>query len=378
MVRRLKRAFTNVGTIIDIVQKTARGIDYRTLNTYILRINELQDINGILYEVSMCLKSILNSELFGFAIKDGPVLDVWIDPRVYKGHFIEIIQKDFDCQNIDNFHYFDNHHSMEYRTSDIAADNVLSYKVMDKEYAARLYILPRRKMLSHHNEIISIIIETMRIVLDNYMSRKKLENAAAIDALTNCYNRRAMDSFLDHHVAIAHRYGSDLSVIMFDIDHFKQINDTFGHQAGDAVLRDIPRIILPSIRKSDYIARYGGEEFVLVLPNTKFYFAVELAERLRVKLQNHAVAFGNQLIGITSSFGVASLRKEYDKHQLLKEADTMLYKAKHAGRNKVMPDLELCAEDFAALRKIMSRNDLTRLITFLSMSLDFEGAREGS
>jgi hypothetical protein len=115
-----------------------------------------------------------------------------------------------------------------------------------------------------------------------------------------------------------------------------------------------------------------------VLPNTKFYFAVELAERLRVKLQNHAVAYGDQLIGITSSFGVASLRKDHDKQQLLKEADTMLYKAKHAGRNRVMPDLELCAEDFAALRKIMGRNDLTRLITFLSMSLDFEGAREGS
>ncbi|MEW5745832.1 MAG: GGDEF domain-containing protein [Nitrospirota bacterium] len=347
MVYTLKRAINSVVTLYEIMQRTARGVDYRTLNAHILKINELQDINDILYEVSTCLKTILNTELFGFAVKNDDALEVWIDPRAYKGHFIEIIQKDFNCQSVDAFHYFDNKNLLGSRNTDDIISNVHSYKVSDKDYIARLYVLPRKKLLSHHAEIINIIIETVRIVLDNAFTIKKLENAASIDPLTNCFNRRALGGCLDHDIAVAQRYGGDLSVIMFDIDHFKRINDTYGHQAGDGVLRELSRMVLSSIRKSDYLSRYGGEEFVLVLPNTKLRFAAELAERLRLKIQASPVASAEQPIAVTASFGVAALGKAADRNLLLSEADTMLYRAKASGRNTVCFEEKVTADNAA-------------------------------
>jgi diguanylate cyclase (GGDEF)-like protein len=170
------------------------------------------------------------------------------------------------------------------------------------------------------------------------MNIKKLETQAVIDPLTGCYNRRALNSYLEHDIANVHRYSGDLSVIMFDIDHFKGVNDSHGHQAGDSILREISRMVQSKIRRSDYLARYGGEEFVLVLRNTQYSYALELAERLRVMLEGSRISLGRETIGITASFGVASLRAGSDRERLLAEADAMVYRAKASGRNKVMPE----------------------------------------
>ncbi len=104
-----------------------------------------------------------------------------------------------------------------------------------------------------------------------------------------------------------------------------------------------------SNRKSDYLARYGGEEFILVLPDTKFSNAVELAEKLRRKIENYKINLGDKTINITASFGVAGLRNGSDSCRVLQEADKMLYKAKANGRNNVMPNLRLCTTNVAAL-----------------------------
>ncbi|NIR08370.1 MAG: diguanylate cyclase, partial [Candidatus Aminicenantes bacterium] len=158
--------------------------------------------------------------------------------------------------------------------------------VSDKKYISRLYMLSKGKTFPYHRDIIDIIIRTMGIALDNSMNIKKLESEAHIDPLTSCYNRRALDNYVEHDIANAKRYDGDLSIIMFDIDHFKVINDTYGHGAGDKVLKEISGMIRSTIRGGDYIARYGGEEFVLALPETKLSNAVELAEKLRRKIEN--------------------------------------------------------------------------------------------
>jgi diguanylate cyclase (GGDEF)-like protein len=124
---------------------------------------------------------------------------------------------------------------------------------------------------------------------------------------------------------------------MFDLDHFKQVNDNFGHAAGDEVLREVSKAVLHTVRKSDYAARYGGEEFLLVLPDTSMSMAVELAERLRCVIEGLKITAGADTIKVTSSFGVAGFKRGLSGDRLIMEADAMLYKAKISGRNIVMP-----------------------------------------
>jgi diguanylate cyclase (GGDEF)-like protein len=329
----VKKVFNNTLKTFEILMRAVRGIDYRTLNTFILKTNGLQEIDDILLEVSKCLKGILDYELFGFVIKQDDSLNVWIDPRAYKDYFINIIENDFNCRDIKNVHYFNTINDGVPPADDTY--NMLSFKVMDNGHIARLYLMPRKKILSHHNEILGIITETLRISLENFFNTKKLQNDALLDPLTGCLNRRALYNYLDHDIAITQRYKGNLSIIMFDIDHFKKVNDTYGHQAGDIVLKEVVKSALAAIRKSDYLARYGGEEFVLVLPNTDSYNAANLAERLRTIVESQMINVGERAINITSSFGVATLRNGYDRDHLIQEADEMLYNAKSSGRNKV-------------------------------------------
>jgi diguanylate cyclase (GGDEF)-like protein len=204
-----------------------------------------------------------------------------------------------------------------------------------------IYIQPRRNMLHEHKETLDIIIKAAGIALENSIIIERLGKEAVIDSLTKCYNRRALYNFLEHDIANAARHEESLSAIMLDIDHFKKINDTYGHQAGDKVLRQISEIMLTTIRKSDYVVRYGGEEFLQILPNTNLLSALSTAERLRKKINDHKITINNQIINVTASFGVAEWQNDFDKYSFLQKADEMLYKAKFSGRNNVMPDLTL-------------------------------------
>jgi diguanylate cyclase (GGDEF)-like protein len=172
------------------------------------------------------------------------------------------------------------------------------------------------------------------------MDIKRLKNDAAFDPLTNCYNRREFNRLIEHQIAHSHRYEKPLSLIMFDIDHFKRINDTHGHPAGDKVLQIIAGLIKNRIRKGDYLVRYGGEEFVVVLPETRLENALKLAEQLRQLIATTPVQIGSEAgLTVTASFGVSALdHSAAVNHQhLVKKADEMLYKAKTNGRNQVMP-----------------------------------------
>ena len=347
----------DISTTLGLAYNVVRGIDYQRLSQYILKINQHKDINNIILEVSMCLKDILNYELFGFALKTENKLEAWIDPRKHGVQISDFISRDFMDQNSDiSLHYFEPDSAKKSQYSDtIDINNLISYQVTEGLYAARLYILPQKKMLQHHSEIINIIVNSISIALEKNFSIQQLENAAAIDALTNCYNRRALDRFMKNDIAYSQRTGMDLSVIMLDIDNFKDLNDTHGHLAGDAVLKDISMLINSIIRKSDYVARYGGEEFVLILPDTTLYKAVQLSEKIRKRIEEHEVIFGEKKITLTASFGVASLEHKPDADSLLQEADERLYKAKSAGKNNVMPSLLPCFADKNFVSRSLTR-----------------------
>jgi diguanylate cyclase (GGDEF)-like protein len=157
-----------------------------------------------------------------------------------------------------------------------------------------------------------------------------------VDGLTQIHNKRALFEALEKELMRARRYERDLSVLMFDIDYFKRINDQYGHLAGDHVLRELARIVQERIRREEVFARYGGEEFVIVLPETPLQGAAALAESLRARVANHGFVFQGERIPVTVSIGTALLG-ENDKvaADLIQRADEKLYEAKRGGRNRV-------------------------------------------
>jgi len=161
----------------------------------------------------------------------------------------------------------------------------------------------------------------------------KLKTLAFTDSLTHIYNRLHFAHFLDAEIDKVKRYGGTFSIIFFDLDHFKDVNDNYGHLVGDGVLEQITKIVSSANRSSDIFARYGGEEFIVLTPETNLSGALIHAERLR----NDIEKFNFDTIGhITSSFGVTEFIAETDTvENLLDRADKALYIAKEFGRNRV-------------------------------------------
>jgi diguanylate cyclase (GGDEF)-like protein len=199
------------------------------------------------------------------------------------------------------------------------------------------YIEWYEKTLTDRNGTVLGLLSTGQDVTEKRSMQKKLEEMALHDALTGLYNRKVLEEKLLADIELAQSRKEELSLLMLDLDHFKRINDTYGHLEGDNVIRWVADILKHSIRKRDYIARYGGEEFTIVLPETSLQQAEKLAESLRKNISEQDIATkkGNRL-QVTVSIGVASLSGQIQSHQtLLQYADTALYVAKRDGRNQV-------------------------------------------
>jgi two-component system chemotaxis response regulator CheY len=160
----------------------------------------------------------------------------------------------------------------------------------------------------------------------------ELDRLASVDPLTGAKNRRRFREDLDLFFKLWSRNQTSLSLVMLDVDHFKQYNDSFGHPAGDAVLRTVVQLILESIREHDVVARYGGEEFAILLPSTSAEEAIALAERIRIGIEQHSWPAR----AVTASFGVATTRQGIPTCEALVEAaDRAVYHSKRSGRNRV-------------------------------------------
>ncbi|AWL11047.1 Phytochrome-like protein cph2 [Saliniradius amylolyticus] len=167
-------------------------------------------------------------------------------------------------------------------------------------------------------------------------ANERLESISRIDGLTGLYNRRYWEECCELEFKRQQRYGGDTSLVMLDIDHFKQINDTYGHPAGDQVIKALAKIIQTHCRETDMAGRYGGEEFVLLLPDTPAACAQTVAERIRLEAEQMVVQYDGQGLRFTSSFGVSGLGHEVQSFmQWVEQADKALYLAKEQGRNRV-------------------------------------------
>ncbi|MDT8281264.1 MAG: GGDEF domain-containing protein [Gammaproteobacteria bacterium] len=168
------------------------------------------------------------------------------------------------------------------------------------------------------------------------ISRQEAERLARVDELTGLYNRRAFYEYGKVLANNSQRTKDELAMVLMDIDHFKTINDSYGHAAGDSTLKQIGHILLQRLRKSDVFARIGGEEFGMLLPATSLEKAAQLAEELRRVIEKCTVFYGDQEFHVTASFGVCSGVSDIDR--LVRQADIAMYRSKQSGRNTVVCD----------------------------------------
>lgn len=170
-------------------------------------------------------------------------------------------------------------------------------------------------------------------------ANRRIHLLSITDALTLTYNRRHLMERLPQELERARRYGRPLAVVLCDVDYFKKINDTYGHQTGDEVLKGIAELVMSATRKDvDWVARYGGEEFLIVLPETSVPDAIAFAEKIRVAIAAHPFEIKGQLLKLSSSFGVAGYESTPDDagvDALIACADLCLYRSKETGRNRV-------------------------------------------
>jgi two-component system cell cycle response regulator len=165
-------------------------------------------------------------------------------------------------------------------------------------------------------------------------------NMTITDGLTDVGNKKRLDQLIQKEIPRAVRHNRELSLLMVDIDHFKEVNDTYGHLAGDSVLRDLAGILQKRLRPDDELGRYGGEEFAAMLPETSLAGAVKIAEDLRNLVEEHRFLVEGEQIKVTVSIGAAALKPAMDSKAFFRAADEMLYKAKNSGRNRVCPALQ--------------------------------------
>ena len=186
-------------------------------------------------------------------------------------------------------------------------------------------------------QFFSVIGYQMAATLKHFQRLSSVKTMATFDTLTTLYNRRYFDERLIVEAQKAFYSGSSLSLVMIDIDHFKKVNDTFGHTEGDKVLQEIASLLKASVRKKDTVARYGGEEFILILPESGLEETTMIAERIRQLVERTVFDVKQAHINLTVSLGIANFpsHNARAKEDLVKMADQALYDAKRGGRNRV-------------------------------------------
>lgn len=226
---------------------------------------------------------------------------------------------------------------------DINQDNIIKSLIDNKNFTieelkfkdkiVKVYL----KLLDEEEELTMLGI--FYDITKEYNIAQAYKSLSELDHLTGICNRRCYNKSLETYIALAKRYKRPLSLIMCDIDYFKRINDSFGHDAGDFVLKTIASLISKNIRNTDVFARYGGEEFMIITPETTLKDAVMLAEKLRNLIESTPIFYNDIDINLTCSFGVSELREEDTIQSLEKRVDELLYISKKSGRNKVSYNL---------------------------------------
>lgn len=214
------------------------------------------------------------------------------------------------------------------------ARNRLSYQLtLQDELLGKLVLSRKRKFTEKETQEVEHLIGALLYPLRNALMYREAIRAAHKDALTGAGNRAALNEALARELEIAQRHNRPLGMIIFDIDYFKKINDTYGHNTGDCLLKALTHTAEDTVRISDQLFRYGGEEFVVLLPETGLKGVKNLAERIRHNVESlDCVCEGNH-IKMTASFGIATLNADESEESFFVRADKALYEAKNGGRN---------------------------------------------
>ncbi|MBF0265618.1 MAG: GGDEF domain-containing protein [Gammaproteobacteria bacterium] len=213
----------------------------------------------------------------------------------------------------------------------------ISYNLsFNKENLGELFFIRRYRFVEKEAEIIEKLIIALLSPIYNAYKFYEVSQLAQTDPLTGTLNRMGLEKSFSREIDLAHRNKTDLSVLLFDIDHFKLINDYYGHHTGDLVLQEMTKQINQCIRTTDVFARFGGEEFIVLLNNTSRSGALLLAERIRQQIESTHLNIDNNKIQYTTSIGVTSIQDRDDKESIFKRADSALYQAKNNGRNRVV------------------------------------------
>lgn len=229
--------------------------------------------------------------------------------------------------------YFETGESDEYLQSEMEGvlwtDYLIRYST--KEHKVKMTMRGKTSIFTVHSQKMEYQDEIRHVVV--FTDITKLNELATQDPLTHVANRFQFDKVFEHSIRLSTRYGRPLSMMLIDIDHFKQVNDRYGHLVGDEVLKQIASLLSNNIRKSDIVARWGGEEFVILLPDNEVSSALTLAEALRIRIETDDFAPVEQ---VTCSIGVVQWRVDDSPDALLKRVDEKLYEAKERGRNRVV------------------------------------------
>lgn len=200
-------------------------------------------------------------------------------------------------------------------------------------------LMPLRGLTGRIEQICLIIYDVTDVATNRRQlqaANRELQRLSSTDRLTGLFNRGHWEEMLRQEYARHRRYDRNAALVMFDIDHFKNVNDTYGHQAGDAVIQQTAELVRQCMRDADIAGRYGGEEFVVLLPDTDSEGALTFAERFRQAIEEHEVVYENHRIRFTVSLGIADLSQPTSGYaQLIERADGALYSSKAGGRNQV-------------------------------------------
>jgi diguanylate cyclase (GGDEF)-like protein len=277
------------------------------------------------------------------AITGGPTLLVHIYPTgPGLGRCKPLTQNSFIIGRDDQCDLVIHHHSVSRRHARVhCSDGVYTLEDLQSTNGTYINDIPVTRAALADGDYVRIGNCIYRFLAgDNIEAayHEELYRLIIIDALTDIPNKRCLMEFLDRELARTTRYGRPLSLVLFDIDRFKSINDRFGHLGGDFTLRELAACIKNEVRKEEMFARYGGEEFVIVLPETDAGKALEASERLRELVQNHAFVYDGEPFRVTISLGVVSTTgdRALTPQEILRRADDNLYQAKRAGCNRVV------------------------------------------
>lgn len=335
----------NLGVIIAINDVT--GVSQNTADTIIdsLTVTAIMMImlwglieytfGGLIKKVNMqerYIKTILDSQKNIVVVTDGKGL--LFANQAFYNYFgypsLEEFRHDHSCI----CDYFEAGDSDEYLQPKIDGllwtDYLIQYNM--KEQKVKMTIGEQTAIFTVHAKRMEYAGEIRHVVV--FTDITKLNQLATHDVLTQVANRFQFDKILEHSISVSQRYGRSLSILLIDIDFFKEVNDTYGHLVGDDVLKKLAQVLSSGIRKSDVIARWGGEEFVILLPDSELSSALKLAETLRMKVAESN--FAPVTKPITCSIGVVRWNEGENSDQLLKRVDEKLYIAKESGRNRVI------------------------------------------